>query len=70
MGKFRQMSTELLPLIYVENWFPCPILSIIWSIFFNFCTKVYISKEYYGIAECLILANNNKVKTLALNFEQ
>ena len=25
MDKFRQISTELLPFIRVENWFPCSI---------------------------------------------
>ena len=29
MDTFRQYSTELLPLICVENWFPCSILGIL-----------------------------------------
>ena len=36
MGKFRQMSTELLPLIYVANWFPCSILGIFGRFSSNF----------------------------------
>ena len=29
MGKFCKISTELLPLIYVENWIMCSILCIL-----------------------------------------
>ena len=51
MGKFRQISTELVPFIYVENWFLCSILSII--IFFKLCIRVN-RKECYEIANHLI----------------
>ena len=44
MGKFRQMSTDLLPLIYVENWFPCSILGILLPIFFKLCIRVGIGE--------------------------
>ena len=42
MGKFRQISTELLPFIGVENWFPCSILHIFWSIVYILCVLVDI----------------------------
>ena len=37
MGKFRQISTELWPLIYVKISFPGSILSIYRPIFFKLC---------------------------------
>ena len=42
MGKFQQINTELLPLIYVENWFLCSIFGIFWLIFFKLCIEVDI----------------------------
>ena len=51
MGKFRQISTELWPLIYVKISFPCSILSIYWPIFFKLCIGVHIKKEWFGIVD-------------------
>ena len=39
-------KTELLPFIYVENWFRRSILIIILSVFFKFCMRVDIRKDY------------------------
>ena len=36
MDKCHQISTKLLPLIHVENWFPCSISRIFWLIVFLF----------------------------------
>ena len=49
MGKFRQSSPELWPLIDVKNSFPLPILSIFGPIFFKLCIRVDIRKEWFGI---------------------
>ena len=64
MGNFHQISTESLPFIYVENWFRCSILSIIFSIFFNVnCIRVdIIRKECYGIANRLILSKTTDLR--------
>ena len=48
MGKFCHISTELLPVINVENWLQCPILSFIWSIFFTLCMGVDIKKKCFA----------------------
>ena len=48
MGKFRQISTELWPLIDVSISLP---------IFFILCMKVDIGKECLGIANGYILTN-------------
>ena len=42
MDKFRQISTEFLPLIRVENWFPCSILRI----FFSNCLPTLYLRSY------------------------
>ena len=44
MGKFRQTSTQLWPLIYFKISFPCSILSIFLPIFFKLCIE-YISRR-------------------------
>ena len=41
MGKLLQISTELWPLIDVENWFPCSILSI--KLLINFLQTLHES---------------------------
>ena len=51
MGKFRQISTELWPLIYVKSPFPDSILSIYRPIFFKLCIGVHIRKERSGIED-------------------
>ena len=42
MGKFRQISTELWPLIDVRNWFSFSIFGISLPIFFKLCMSVDI----------------------------
>ena len=64
MGKFRQISTELWPLIDVRNWFSFSIFGISLPIFFKLCMRVDIGKVYLGIEDGLILANNYRVATL------
>ena len=49
MGKFRQISTELWPLIDVRNWFSFSIFGISLPIFFKLCMRVDIGKECLGI---------------------
>ena len=51
MGKFRQLSPELWPLIDVKNSFPLSILSILRPIFFKLCIRVDIRKECFGIID-------------------
>ena len=51
MGKFRQICTELWPLIYVKFLFPGSILSIYRPIFFNLCIGVHTKKEWSGIED-------------------
>ena len=48
MGKFRQISTELLPLIYIQNWFLNSILGIFWPILSKSCIRVDIGEEQFG----------------------
>ena len=55
MDEINRISTEVLPLVYVENWFRCSILGIFGPIFFKFCMRVDIRKQCYGIAYRLIL---------------
>ena len=43
MGKFRQLSQELWPLIDVKNSFPLS--------FFKLCIRVDIKKEWFGIVD-------------------
>ena len=51
MGKFRQLSPELWPLIDVKSSFPLSILSIFVPIFFKLCIGVYIKKEWFWIED-------------------
>ena len=51
MGKFRQISTELWPLIDVRNWFSFSIFDISLPIFFKLCMRVDIGKECLGIED-------------------
>ena len=51
MGKFRQISTELWPLIYVKISFLGSILSIYGPIFFKLCIGVHIMKEWSEIED-------------------
>ena len=67
MDKFRQISTELLPLIYGENMFCSLILGIIQSIFFKLCILVDIMKECYWIEYHLIFSRKYRVMALNLN---
>ena len=57
MGKFRQISTELWPLIDVRNWFSLSIFGISLPIFFKLCRRVDIGKECLGTADGYILSN-------------
>ena len=70
MDKFHQISTELLLLIYVENWFWCFMLSIIRSIFFKLCMWVDIMKECYWIAYHLMLSRKYRVMALNLKYDE
>ena len=49
MGKFRQLSPELWPLIDVKNLFLLSVLSIFRPIFFKLCIRVDIRKEWVWI---------------------
>ena len=51
MGKFRQISTELWPLIDVRNWFSFSIFGISLLIFFKLCMRVDIGKECLRIED-------------------
>ena len=51
MCKFRQISTELWPLIFVKISFPGSILSIYCPIFFKLCIGVHTMKEQSGIED-------------------
>ena len=51
MGKFRQISTELWPLIDIKNRFSLSIFGISLPIFFKLCMKVDIGKECLGLAD-------------------
>ena len=51
MGKFRQISTELWPLIDVRNWFSLSIFGISLSIFFKLGIRVDIGEEYLGMID-------------------
>ena len=51
MGKFWQISTELLPLIDVRNWFSLSVFGIPLSIFFKLAMRVYIGEECPWIAD-------------------
>ena len=51
MGTFWQISTELQPLIDVNNCFSLSIFCIPIPIFFKLGMRVDIVKEYSGIAD-------------------
>ena len=51
MGKFRQISTELWPLIYVKILFPGSFLRIYLPIFFKLSIGVHTKKEWRGIQD-------------------
>ena len=51
MGKFRQISTELRPLIDVRNRVSLSIFGISLPIFFKLCMRVDIGKECVGIED-------------------
>ena len=51
MGKFRQISTELWPLIDVRNWFSLSLFGIPLPIFFKLGMRVDTWKECPGIAD-------------------
>ena len=51
MGKFRQISTELRPLIDVRNWFSLSIFGIPLPIYFKLGMRVDIGKEFPAIAD-------------------
>ena len=65
MGKFRQINTELSPLIYVKISFSGSIWSIYRPIFFKFCIGVQIRKEWFGIEDGLF--SSNKYRAMALD---
>ena len=51
MGKFRQISTELWPLIDVRNLFSFSIFGISLPIFFKLCMRVDSGKECLRIED-------------------
>ena len=51
MGKFRQISTELLLLIDIRNWYSLSIFGIFLPIFFKLGIRVDIGDECLGIAD-------------------
>ena len=66
MGKFRQISTELWPLIDVRNWFSFSIFDTYLPIFFKLCVRVDIEKKCLRIEDGLILSNNYRIAALDL----
>ena len=48
MGKFRQISTELLPFIRVENWFPRSISRIFGLLSSNFVYELIFKRSDLG----------------------
>ena len=48
MDNFRQISTELLLLTYVENWFLCSILGIFGRFSFNFVYELILGRSGLG----------------------
>ena len=63
MGKFRQISTELWPLIYFKISFPGSILSIYCPFFFKLSIGVHIKKEWFWIEDGQISSNKYRVMT-------
>ena len=64
MGKFRQISTELWPLIDVRNLFSLSIFGIPLPIFFKLCMRVDTGNECLGIVDGYILTNKYRVMAL------
>ena len=58
---FPYFSTELRPLIYVQNVFLPNIFQINGYISRKFCIDIGIAEEWYGIASGLISFRNNRV---------
>ena len=67
MGIFRQVSTELWPLIDVRNWFLLSIFGISLLIFFKLGIIVGIEKDCLGIAYGYISTNKYRVMGLDLS---
>ena len=61
---FNQINTELLPLVYVENWFTCSILGILWLIFFKLCIWVDIGEAWFGIIDGYISSKSTELLPL------
>ena len=51
MGKFRQLSQELWPLIDVKKIVSALFLEHLLPIFFKLCVRVGIRKEWFGIVD-------------------
>ena len=57
--KIRHISTELLSLIYVENWFLCSILGMYQLILFKVSIWDDIWEEWFLIIDRSILLNKH-----------
>ena len=66
MDKFRQISTELWPLIYGRNWFSPFIFGISSPIFFKVCMSVDVEKECLVLKMGTFCQKNYRVTTLDL----
>ena len=51
MAKFRQISQELLHLIYVKIGFSALSWTFFWPIFFKLCIRVDFLQEWFGIID-------------------
>ena len=51
MGKFCQINTELLPLIFVKICFHALSWTFFWLIVFKLCIHVDICLEWFGIID-------------------
>ena len=51
MGKFRQISKELWPLIDIRNWFSLSIFGISLPIFFKLGIRFNIGEKCLGIRD-------------------
>ena len=51
MNKFRQISIELWPMIYIKISFCASVLCIYLPIFFKLCIEVHTKKEWSGIED-------------------
>ena len=61
IGQFRQIGTELRPLIDVRYWFSLSIFGISLPTFYKLCMRVDIRKECLWIVDGSILLNNYRV---------